>query len=164
MAGHVFLFDGPIGVGKTTLGRSVAERMGIAFLDRDALAGPGPWINSVLSTNRRIVSTCLQELEQHPAVIVAAPTRCLDWLYLSMRFQKSGVRCHCIGLTASRRSIETRSRALSPSERRRSREMAAQGYGQRPFQVGTFHTDRHSIASATDALVAQLSDLRADRD
>lgn len=159
MPRHVFLFDGPIGVGKTTLGRSVAQRMGIAFLDRDALAGPGPWISTVLSTNRRIVAGCLQELEWYPAVIVAAPIRCLDWLYLSMRFNRVGVQCHCIGLTASQVSIETRSRTLSLDERRRSREMASQGYGQRPFRAGTLYTDRHSIASATDALVAQLSQL-----
>lgn len=159
MTGHVFLFGGPIGVGKTTLGRSVVERMGIAFLDRDALAGPGPWISTVLSTSRRIVAGCLQELERYPAVIVAAPIRCLDWLCLSMRFNRVGVQCHCIGLTASQVSIETRSRTLSLSERRRSREMASQGYGQRPFRVGTLHTDHHCIASATDVLTAQLSKL-----
>ncbi|MEO1536247.1 MAG: hypothetical protein AAFR73_00825 [Pseudomonadota bacterium] len=134
--------------------------MKIAFLDRDALAGPGPWINSVLSTNRRIVSTCLRVLETHPAVIVAGPVRCLDWLYLSMTLQKSGAQCHCIGLTASSNAIEARRRALSRNERDRSREMVSQGYGQRPFRVGTLRTDHHNIASATDMLVAQLSKLQ----
>lgn len=51
----VFL-NGPVGSGKTSLGRAIAACNGAAFIDGDDLSDPNrPWFCSILQTSRAIV-------------------------------------------------------------------------------------------------------------
>lgn len=49
--------DGPVGVGKTTLGRAVAQDPGPGFIDDHS--APGPWLRSILRTSRIILAGCI---------------------------------------------------------------------------------------------------------
>ena len=160
---NVFLLDGPIGVGKTTLGSAVADRLGLSFIDRDEHAGPGHWIRSVQRTSHGILVASLKALETHPGVVVAGPVRCVDWLFFDGHFRRKGVSCFCVGLIADSAHIESRARTLSTQERCRSREMIQQGYGQRLFRHATLRTDSGDFGATMqrlDALLTQLSQKR----
>ncbi len=53
--GFAIFLNGPIGVGKTSLGRALARNLGSAFIDGDDHATPGkPWYGSSLSTSRSL--------------------------------------------------------------------------------------------------------------
>ena len=68
-------FSGPIGAGKTTLGRSVAGPIDAAFIDGDDHADQSrPWFASSRSTNRNIADAALSALQLRPAVV--KPIRC----------------------------------------------------------------------------------------
>ena len=90
MQGTVVLFEGPVGVGKTSLGREVSARLGLAFIDGDDLSLPGPWLRSILKTSHRIVGACLEQLDSYPAVIVAYPMRCTNWVFFRESFGRRG--------------------------------------------------------------------------
>lgn len=159
VARTVFLLDGPIGVGKTTLGKSVAAQLDLCFLDRDDHAEPGLWPGSVRRTGHRILAASIAALEDRPGVLIAGPVRCVEWLFYVGNFQRIGVACHCIGLVADSAHIEARARVLDPDERCRSREMLLQGYGRRPFNRATLRTDRGDLAQTSARCCAILSEL-----
>ncbi len=117
----VFLLDGPIGVGKTTLGRLAAEELGFGFVDRDDLSIPGPWLRSILRTSRKTVEACATSIRIHEGVIVAGPVRCIEWRFFLTSFHRMEIACHCIGLIASSDVIEARERKLNAGELDRSR-------------------------------------------
>ncbi|MEL6476193.1 MAG: hypothetical protein AAFR17_02610 [Pseudomonadota bacterium] len=155
-AASVVALDGPIGVGKTTLGRSVAAELQLGFVDGDDHSGPGPWFRTGLQTSRRIVAACHAELAQRPAVILAYPLRCINWVFYRETFQRDGVRFHCIGLIANYESLVSRTRVLSPREMRRAAEMIAQGYGQRPFSALQVRTDQGDFQSVARRLAERV--------
>lgn len=155
----VFLLDGPIGVGKTTLGKSVAAQLGLRFIDRDDHTESGPWLGSVRRTSHRVLEASITALEGRPGVIVAGPVRCVDWLFYVGNLRRIGVACHCIGLIAESAHIEGRARVLDPEERRRSREMIVQGYGRRPFNRATLRTDRGDLEQISTRCSTYLSAL-----
>lgn len=156
MAPAIVAFDGPVGVGKSTLGRAVSQRLGIGFVDGDACSEPGPWIRSILRTNRRIVARCERHLHCHPAVIVAYPLRCKDWLFLRETFRRRGIGFFCIGLTADLAHIANRDRVLAPCEIARTAQMIEQGYGRRPFSDRIVRTDDRGFESTCDHLAGEV--------
>jgi hypothetical protein len=159
MPAQVIFLDGPVGVGKTSLGRAAAQSLGWAFIDGDDHSAEGPWLRSILRISRAIAAACRQALETHPAVIVAYPLRPTDWRFYRARFAQDGVACHCLGLTASAKAIANRARPLSPEEIARSAEMTAQGYGQRSFATLTLSTDEADFQTTCETLIKTLKSL-----
>lgn len=142
----VVLLDGPIGVGKTTLGKTVAAGMGLGFIDGDDCSTTGHWLRSALTTSRRIVAASENALNEQAAVLVSYPLRCKEWVFLSQTFERKGFACNCICLTADVAAISARERKLNSAEIARSAEMISQGYGSRPFATARLRTDEHSFS------------------
>jgi DNA polymerase III delta prime subunit len=120
MNGHAIFFSGPIGVGKTTLGRAVARRIGAEFLDGDDFARPDrPWYASILSTSRAIAEAALSIAGRGGTVIIAYPLGCLNYVYYRRRLADAGHRTTFVSLRASAASIlgAGRGRTFSGAER-----------------------------------------------
>ncbi|OSP55685.1 hypothetical protein [Pseudoruegeria sp. SK021] len=162
---HAIILDGPIGVGKTTFGRLLADRLAGQFLDGDRFSDPhGPWYASSLSTNRGIFTASMTAFDATSTVVIAYPMRCLNWIFLRRRFQAAQIETHCVGLQASLENItgQDRSRRLSVSEIARAQHMIEQGYGARPFNTFSFRTDTGDITTVLDGAVARLGSVLAD--
>ena len=153
MRKSVLLLDGPIGVGKTSLGQAAAAQLAFGFIDGDDHSAPGHWLRSILQTSRNIVSASEDCLRTYPAVIVAYPLRCTNWLFFHKTFDRMGIKCRCIGLIADITAISAREPALSTAEIARSAEMIAQGYGKRAFNEFTIRTDEASFEETCHRLV-----------
>jgi len=156
----VLLLDGPIGAGKTSLGRECASRLGFAFIDGDDHCA-GPWLRSVLTASRSIAAASLEALEDRAAVIVAYPVRCTNWVFYSRTFERSGITCRCIGLIADPNHIATRERILSAAELARSAEMIGEGYGQRTFSDLILRTDEAGFDETSERLTRAIRHLLA---
>lgn len=159
----IFL-EGPIGSGKTTLGRALAPRLSGRFLDGDDYSDAGrPWHGSILTTSRAIVEAGLRVLEDAPVVVIAYPLRCTNWIYFRRRFAAAGVRTVFVSLDARWETIvdPSRGRSFDGEERARIREMIAQGYGRRPFSDLRFATDRTTVEEGAVALHAALARILA---
>ena len=97
---HAIFLSGPIGAGKTTLGRALSERIGGAFIDGDDHSDPGrPWYCSILRTSAAVHRTGLASLDGKPAVVVAYPLNCMAWTYFQRKFEDAGVRPLFVSLT-----------------------------------------------------------------
>ncbi len=152
----VIILNGPIGVGKTTLGRALAASLGGAFIDSDDLRDRRfTWLGEVLAHARRLVSAAMAALETVPVAVVARPLRCQDWLFLKGSFARRGVRAWCVTLAADPARIvdPARGRAFSEGERARIAAMVAQGYAARAFSDLVVATD----AAPFDATAARLA-------
>lgn len=116
---HAIFLGGPIGAGKTTLGLALSGQVGGAFIDGDDHSDPGhPWYCSILRTSAAIHKTGLARLADKPAVVIAYPLNCMNWIYFQRRFEAAGIRPLFVSLQASL----PRSRAPTvgaPSARRR---------------------------------------------
>jgi len=148
----IIFINGPIGVGKTTLGRGVAEKLGGIFIDSDDIRDPlKTWLAEILSGSRRLVQACTTALFDTSLVIVAMPLRKREWIFLRAMLQTENITVFCITLAASRDSIlaENRGRIFSSDERDRIEEMLFQGYAKRPFSDLIIRTDKLSF---TDTL------------
>ena len=157
---HVVFLDGPIGVGKTTLGRALAAHCAGVFLDGDDYSEAGkPWFASSLSTSRRILKAATAGLEMKPIVVVAYPMRCINWVFFRSHLEVAGVGVLCIGLQAPHDNIISggRSHRLSAGEIKRSRQMALEGYGARPFNQFDLRTDEASVTELARRAVAKLA-------
>lgn len=164
MKGTVIILNGPIGVGKTALGRLAATKLGASFIDSDDLGDPSKkWFEQGLSTARALVAATLAALNEKRVVVVARPLRARDWAVFKRRFEAEGVVVHCITLAARAESIlgPGRGRTFDAEEAARSREMIAQGYGKRPFSRAVIETDRTGLGETADALVALCRSLLA---
>lgn len=139
------MLDGPIGVGKTSLGRAAAPGLGFDFVDGDDHSAPGPWLRSILRTSRATLAACETSLQSRRGVLVSYPLRCTNWVYFNRSFARLGIDCHCIGLTADLDAIQARDRRLSADEVARSAEMITQGYGRRAFSTAILRTDEGSF-------------------
>lgn len=131
----VFL-EGPIGVGKTTLGHALADRLSAPFIDGDDYSDPGlPWFRSSYRTSKRVLGAALEALEDKHLVVLAYPLRCVNWIYYRRKFHEASVTLHVISLTASYEAIVSplRGRMYSTAEQARIRTMITEGYGARPF-------------------------------
>jgi hypothetical protein len=150
MPKHAIFLSGPIGAGKTTLGRALAERLGGGFLDGDDFSNPDrPWYASILRTSRRIVSAGLSAIEQKDIVVIAYPLRCVNWVYFRRALGDKAVNPVVVSLRASYASITSheRGRSFSNEEHERIKIMIAEGYGERPFSDLIVDTDRADFAT-----------------
>src|SRR5258708_5873795 len=122
---HAIFLSGPIGVGKTTLRRALSASIGSGFIDGDDHSDPDkPW-----------VETGFAVLERKPAVVIAYPLTCINWIYFRRKFGDASIRTLFISLRATFASIvdEGRGRRFDEDEQRRIRIMIAEGHGARPF-------------------------------
>jgi len=136
MAKHAIFLSGPVGAGKTTLGRTLAGRLSGGFVDGDDFSDSSrPWYCSILQTSRAIVRTGAAILENKNVVVVAYPLSCINWIYFRRKLAESGANTIFVSLQASYAAIvdERRGRAFSADEHDRIQTMIAQGYGARPF-------------------------------
>lgn len=162
----VFL-SGAIGVGKTSVGRTLARALGYGFVDGDAHAAPGqPWYCSALRCSAGIVSACATHLRTaavpaHGGVVVAYPVRCISWIYFRRHLEDHGVRSVFVGMVAPYAAIvdPARGRAFSSAEHARIREMIFQGYGRQSFLNLVIEADTPGIATTTALLVQRLAPL-----
>ena len=153
----VIILSGPIGAGKTTLGRALATELGGAFIDGDDLRDRRfTWLGEVLRHKRRMLAEGMAALAHAPVLVMAQPLRCQDWLFLKGGFAKLGVPARCVTLAADPARIldPARGRRFSPGERARIAEMVAQGYASRPFSDLVVATDAAPFAE-TAALLAR---------
>lgn len=144
MPGHIVFLSGPIGVGKSTLGRGLAERLGGVFLDGDDFSqSDRPWYSCILQTSRGIVQAGIAAVEQSGVAVVAYPLGRINWVFFKRSFEDRNVRTVFISLRAAYDSIvdEGRGRVFSDEERDRIRVMIAEGYGTRPFSDLIVDTD-----------------------
>jgi hypothetical protein len=151
----VIVLNGPIGVGKTILGRALARELGGAFVDSDDLRDPAKrWIDQVLSLPDALVRAGMDALASRQVLVVAMPLRARDWALLQARFRAEGVAALCVTLAADEDAIlaPARGRAFGAAERDRVAEMIAQGYAARPFSDLVVRTDRAGFAETLGRL------------
>lgn len=160
MQRYAIFLSGPVGVGKTTLGRTLAARIGGSFIDGDDHADPDlPWYGSILRTSRSVVREGFSLLAERPNLVVAYPLRCSDWIFFRRHFGDAGVRPIFVSLRASYERIVAagRGRAFDAEEHDRIRVMLAEGYGERGFSDLIIDTDRGSFAGTLDKLETGLN-------
>src|SRR5258708_2183176 len=136
MRRHAVFLNGPIGVGKTSLGRSLAAALDAAFIDGDDFSDAGqPWYASSLRTSHAISDGILSSLASRRLIVVAYPLRYVNWIFFRRRLERAGVGASFVGLAASYEQITAadRGRRFSAAERARIKEMIEQGYGRQPF-------------------------------
>ena len=156
---HVVFLNGPIGVGKTTLGRALANRLGAAFIDGDDHSDPDrPWYSSIRRTSASIVEAGLGHLEFRPFVVVAYPLGCTTWIYYRRKFGDLGVRTLFVTLQASYEAIVAprRGREFSLAEHERIKVMIAEGYSDRPFSDLIVDADQAPLEETADRLAAEV--------
>lgn len=145
MAKHAIFLNGPIGAGKTTLGRALAERLAGGFVDGDDFSDPSrPWYCSILRTSESIVRAGEAMLRDTDVVVIAYPLGCVNWIYFKRKFGDAGVRPIFISLRASYSSIidPKRGRVFTNKEHDRIRVMIAEGSGARAFSDLVLDTDQ----------------------
>ena len=160
----VIFLNGPIGVGKTTLGRALATRLGGAFIDSDDLRDYSKsWIAEVLTGSKKLVKSSKDALEAKPIVIVAKALRVRDYAYFRAAFEAENIAFYCVTLTASEENIlaENRRRSFDAGEQVRIAEMIAQGYADRPFSDATIATDALGFEETLEELHATCRELLA---
>lgn len=156
MGRRVVFLTGPIGSGKTTLGRALAAALAGSFIDGDDQARAGrPWYAASLSTSRAIVSAVLTAFTRSDDVVVAYPLRCINWIYYRRRFAEAGAEMFVINLDATFGQIvdPSRKRIFDEGEQDRIAEMIDQGYGRRAFADATVDTGSVPFREALAALV-----------
>ena len=156
---HAIFLEGPIGTGKTTLGRLLAQRLQVSFVDGDDHHVMGrSWFGSALTTSRGILNAGLSGIETHGKVVIAYPLRCVNWVYYKTHFTRAGVATIFVSLHASIEDIaaQGRGRALGDWELARSCEMSTEGYGSRPFSDLRIATGGRSVVSSLAELEASV--------
>jgi DNA polymerase III delta prime subunit len=159
MRKHAVLLSGPIGVGKTTLGRALASDLGGGFIDGDHHADhTRPWYCSILQTSRSILETSLMLLKDRPLVAIAYPLRCSNWIYFRRRFAEAGIRPTFVNLSASFDAIVSpaRNRQFSAGEKARIQAMIDEGYSEWAFGDITIETGNRPLELTMQELKSKL--------
>ena len=164
MCKHVVFLSGPIGVGKTSVGRALAAKLDGAFIDGDDHAEPGrPWYRSIRRISTAIVETGLGLLEGRSYLVVAYPLRCTTWIYHRRKFGDAGIRPLFVTLRAPYEAIVAprRGRSFSIAERARIKVMIAEGYADRPFSDLFIDADEASVEDLANRLASEVLRLAA---
>jgi len=154
----VFL-NGPVGSGKTSLGRAVAARNGAAFIDGDDLSDSNrPWFCSILQTSRAIVRVGAGHLQQGKCVIIAYPLTCMNWIYFRRKFNENNIMTVFVSLKAPYETITDtrRGRHFDAGEHDRIQAMIAEGYDTRTFSDIIFDNDGFDFGAAVSRLDTEL--------
>jgi hypothetical protein len=159
MTRHAIFLNGPIGSGKTTLGRRLAVALGGGFVDGDDCADHSkPWFANILTTSRNIVSAGFAALETRSTVVIAYPLGCSSWIYYRRKFGDAGVPPVFVTLRASYETITAsgRGRVFDAWEHARIKTMLREGYDSRLFSDLIFDTDKagfeETLGRLTDAV------------
>lgn len=158
MKAAVFL-TGPIGVGKTTLGRALATRLEAAFVDGDDHHLPGrSWFGSSLTTSRAILAAALAGCRERGRAVVAYPLRRRGIFWFRGRMRAEDVRTAFIGLSAPLDSLTgpDRERRLNADERLRTAQMLAERYGAQDELDAIVSTAGRSVDAALADLVSHV--------
>ena len=167
----IFL-HGSIGVGKTTLGHALAERLGGSYIDGDQFQRRDrPWFASSLTVARGMAVAAIAAATPHAPVVLGYPLRCTDQRYLRGTLARAGVRAAFINLCPPLDAIlaPARGRAFSQWERGRTAEMVKQGYNDRPWSDARVDTSGPLEASlgllvrAVEAVIAGPGAVKATR-
>ena len=164
MRKQAIFLNGPIGVGKSSLGRALAEALGGSFIDGDDHADPGlAWYRSSLRTSRAIVRATLTALASRPVVVIAYPVRRSGWVFYRRKFAEAGVRVLFVGLSASYEQIVAagRGRSFSTAERARIKIMIDEGYGRQGFNDRRIDVGGRPFAAVLQGLRATVAQLLA---
>ncbi|GAU83291.1 AAA family ATPase [Bosea sp. BIWAKO-01] len=164
MQHYAIFLSGPIGAGKTTLGKGLAAELGGGFIDGDDHSDPDlPWYGSILQTSRSVVRTGLEILAVQPVVVIAYPLGCSTWIFYKRHFADAGVRPFFVSLRASYTGITSaaRGRAFDKEERERIRVMLHEGYAERPFSDLIIDTDLLPFEAALQRLARDVRQLIA---
>lgn len=159
MSKHVIFLNGPVGVGKTTLGRALAATIDAGFIDGDDFSDPGrPWYCSIRRTSEAVVSAALAILEQRSFAVIAYPLNCVTWVYYRRRFGAAAACPVFVSLRASYEGITSplRLRRFSVEEHARIKTMIRQGYAERPFSDLIIDTDKASFEATLDRLASEV--------
>ncbi len=159
MAKHAIFLSGPVGVGKTTLGRALAERLSGAFIEGDTFSDSSrPWYCSILHTSRSIVQAGSETLKYQSVVVVAYPLTCINWIYFRRQFEAIGAHTTFVGLQGSYAALthEGRGRTFSASERDRIRTMIDQGYGAQTFSDILIDNGRTDVLTTLERLEREV--------
>ena len=159
MRRHAVFLNGPIGVGKTSLGRALSAALDAAFIDGDDFSDPDrPWYASSLRTNRAIMAGILSALDGRRLAVVAYPLRCVNWIFFRRRLAGVGVGACFVGLASSYEEITaaSRRRHFSADEHARIREMIGQGYGRQPFNDLIVDAGREALEPTVRRLLPEL--------
>ncbi|MFD1033903.1 hypothetical protein ACFQ15_04475 [Sphingomonas hankookensis] len=161
---HAIFLSGPIGTGKTTLGRGLAARLSGGFIDGDDFSDPAkPWYCSILQTSRSIVHHASMRLQGAGVVVVAYPLSCMNWIYFRRHFADIGVTPVFVSLHASYAAItdDRRGRAFSTAEHDRIKAMIAEGYGNRSFSDLVIDTGKADFQATLASLEQSVRSLMA---
>ena len=156
---HAIFLSGPIGTGKTSLGRMLAEKLGGAFIDGDDHSDAGrPWYCSILRTSRAVLRTSLAVLEDRPLVVIAYPLGCTTWVFYKRGFGDAGVRPLFVNLRASFEEIVSpaRGRVLIDEELARIKVMIREGYSDRQFGDLAIDTGDRSLEFTLQHLISEV--------
>jgi ABC-type cobalamin/Fe3+-siderophores transport system ATPase subunit len=154
----IFL-NGPIGSGKTTLGRALAQRSGGVFIDGDDYSDPGRlWYCSILQTSRAIMRANQDAFTIGDVAVIAYPLGCSTWIFYKRHIEALGARSVFINLRASYEQIVApgRLRDFTAAEHARIQQMIAEGYADRPFADATINAGTGTLEDNLQALLACL--------
>ncbi len=163
---QVIFLNGPIGAGKTTLGRALANDLCAAFLDSDDLRDRSKrWYEETLTLANALVRAGTSALTERPLLVIAMPLRARDWAFFCARFRAQETTTYCVTLAADLDAIldPRRGRAFDAGERARIAEMIAQGYAARPFSDLIVDSGRQGFAETLGTLAADCRSLLAAR-
>ena len=98
---HIIFLNGAIGVGKTYLGKRLADRIDAQFIDTDDFRDHSiSWVQDNYKNSQRVLKAAIPHLERNSTIIIANPLRERDWVFYTMRFNK-----HKIGRASCRERV-----------------------------------------------------------
>ena len=160
MSKLVVILNGPIGVGKSTIGAAVAARLSGACIESDDLGNPDrAWHEQVDVVNEELISISLAALMEASLGVAALPLESARWDDIRVKLAEAGVEAKCATLAASCDAIThaSRNRAFTDWEHERLRQMLAEGYDARPFGDAVVRTDTHAFAAKVDQVAAHIA-------
>jgi hypothetical protein len=163
---QVIFLNGPIGAGKTTLGRALANDLCAAFLDSDDLRDRSKrWYEETLTLANALVRAAISALKEQPLLVIAMPLRARDWAFFCARFRAQETATYCVTLAADLDAIldPRRGRAFDAGEHARFERMFAHGCAARRFCVLMVDSGRQGFAETLGTLAADRRSLLAAR-
>jgi len=161
---QVIFLNGPIGAGKSTLGRALAAALDVAFLDGDDFRDHSKyWFEESLTLANALVRAGISALRKRHVFIVAMPLRAREWIFFRARFGAEEIATYCVTLAVGFAAVldPKRGRAFDSDERVRIKEMIEQGYAARPFSDLILETDREGFVETLVELTASCRRLLA---